>query len=130
MHLVPTAYSCAAGGLLGTERPPSQRPPGLDWSLEPDSDPVLVLRGEIDASTADELDAALTALTREPRERMFVDLGEVTFLDSTAVHAFMQAHQTAQGDDRRLVFRGPLQTPVAKVFDLMGLADILDIDPR
>lgn len=126
---MPNPYPRDAGGILVTERPSSQRPPSLDWTLEPQSNPVLVLQGEIDASTADELDAALTALTREPKERMFVDLGGVTFLDSTAVHAFMQAHQTVRADNRRLVFGGPLQPPVAKVFDVMGLADILEVDP-
>lgn len=110
-----------------TERP-AYRPPMLDWSLEPQSDPVLLLRGEIDASTGDQLDAALTALTREPGHRMFVDLSDVSFMDSTAVHSFMQAHKTARDDDRRLVFGGALQPTVAKVFEAMGLTDILDVD--
>lgn len=113
---------------MAKERSPSHRPPVLEWSLESERDPVLVLRGEIDASTSDQLDAALTALSRQSTQRMVVDLGGVTFLDSTAVHSFMRAHQAAREDDRRLVFGGSLQPSVEKVFDVMGLADILDVE--
>lgn len=114
---------------MGTERPSAHRPPALDWSLESESDPVLALRGEIDASTAEQLDAAFTALTRQSSERLFVDLSGVTFMDSTAVHSFMRAHQTAQADERRLVFGGTLRPAVEKVFEVMGLTDILNVEP-
>lgn len=113
---------------MGTERSSPHRPPTLDWTLESRSDPTLILRGEIDASTADQLEAALAALSRESGGRLFVDLGGVTFIDSTAVHSFMEAHQSTREEDRRLVFGGSLQPTVEKVFDVMGLADILEVE--
>ncbi|MGH3933111.1 MAG: STAS domain-containing protein, partial [Pseudonocardiaceae bacterium] len=52
----------------------------------PDSDPVVVVVGEVDLATAPQLrQAILDLLAEEPPREIRVDLAEVSLLDSTGV---------------------------------------------
>lgn len=60
--------------------------PDLEIQLEGSTqDPRFVLRGEIDVSTIVALRTALDALPQEQVDRLSLDFGEVTFMDSTGL---------------------------------------------
>jgi len=85
---------------------------------------VLMVKGEIDLGTADELRAALDrALADDPK--LVVDLRGVTFIDAAGVRAFLGAAALLNGS-------GPLRVVNAQrlawVLGLVGLTDIASIE--
>lgn len=50
---------------------------------------TLVLRGELDLASRAKLDKALAGLQFERMSKLELDLGEVSFMDSSGVHAVM-----------------------------------------
>ena len=82
----------------------------------------LRLRGELDAATAVELGEHVAAATSPEVQ---VDLGGVTFLDSSGLAALLEAHRRLAAEHRRLVLldRSPV---VQRVLDLAGVAAHLD----
>ena len=86
---------------------------------------TLVVRGEIDLVSAAEFRANLDALLHEARSPGYVDLSEVTFMDSSAVGALIAASQSAPSG-KRLVLLDP--SPVCDlVFTALGLDEIFEI---
>lgn len=81
-------------------------------------EPRLVLCGEIDLNTVDELVEALAAHS-EPVT--IIDMSRVSFIDSTGVRALV-AHQTA---GRRVLVTAS-STPVRRILELTGLSELLD----
>jgi anti-sigma B factor antagonist len=88
------------------------------------------LAGELDIATTPQLQKTL----REPRlqaQLVVLDLRELAFLDSSGVHAIVNASISAREVGRRLVLlRGGLD--VDRVFKLTGSTDdveIVDADP-
>ncbi|HOQ28133.1 MAG TPA: STAS domain-containing protein, partial [Armatimonadota bacterium] len=53
--------------------------------------PVVVLAGEVDLATAPEFEKALLSLLSQGRDSLAVDLGRVTYLDSTGINVLMKA---------------------------------------
>ena len=67
---------------------------------------------------------ALDELLSEPVEQLVVDLGEVTFVDSTGMGLVLEDHERARSEGFRLrLLRGP--DDVQRVFELAGVADVL-----
>ena len=81
--------------------------------------------GEVDVETVIELAWALEeALTQE--RLVILDLTGLTFLDTSGVHAIVDASRRAGRDDRRLiVLRG--QGPVRAIFALTGTEDSVEL---
>ena len=67
---------------------------------------LVVVLGELDLATTPLLVDRLTHLERTDVETIMVDLREVTFLDSSAIHAFVTAHDHAQQNGHRLILVG------------------------
>lgn len=83
----------------------------------------LRLTGELDLATAPQLRAALSKAA-EDAELVIFDLTELTFMDSTGIHAILTADAQLRATDRRLaVVPGPRR--VQRIFELTGLADRL-----
>ena len=81
--------------------------------------------GEIDMMTAPALGAGMRAAIDEAGERdVFVDCTEVTFMDSSAFYALVDANRYAVERDRRLVIRG-LQPNCSRVISLCDWANEL-----
>ncbi len=83
---------------------------------------VVVTRGEVDLDTATELHRQTSAVLALPVAGMTVDLGYVTFIDSSGVNALLQAQKAA--DEHGIAFRldaVPRQAHV--VLDVLGLLD-------
>jgi anti-anti-sigma factor len=84
---------------------------------------VLRLAGELDIASAPLLERAIAAAQANTEGRaLVIDLGEVTFMDSTGLRALLGARQVIAEAGRELTLRpGPRQ--VQRVFELSGTAD-------
>jgi anti-anti-sigma factor len=84
----------------------------------------LVLGGDLDMAARFQAEQALDALLAEPVEQLVVDLGEVTFVDSTGMGMVLEVHDRARTEGFKLrLLRGPKD--VQRVFELAGVADVL-----
>jgi anti-sigma B factor antagonist len=87
---------------------------------------VLILTGELDASTAPGLAAELS---RDPGPLVVLDLSELTFIDSSGLGAIHAARQRAMDDGGILVVCRPSPT-VHRVLEITGLDIwVADWDP-
>lgn len=88
--------------------------------LEHGTTRTVAVAGEVDIATAGEVRAALAVALPTAAETVVLDLGGVTFLDSSGVHAVLDAVRHAQALGRRfVVLPGP--APVHEVFELAGV---------
>lgn len=76
------------------------------------------LAGELDMATAPELDVVLDAAV-EQGGTILMDLSELTFMDSTGIHAVVRAAVALQGRGC-LILHGE-QDRVRRVLDLVGV---------
>ena len=80
---------------------------------------VVVVRGEIDLATIDELETQLAAAVQEST-LVYLDLREVTFIDSAGIRLVVEgARELGEKQGELLVVRGPVA--VQRLFDLVGL---------
>jgi anti-sigma B factor antagonist len=88
---------------------------------------LLRLGGELDASSAPELDRRLRELTDEGHPRVLLDLSGLSFVDSAGVSVLIRAKHDAEERGYTLILRRP--TPqVQGVFALLGLLRWLEPD--
>lgn len=89
------------------------------------SDTVIVVCGEIDIATADELASPL----RDAVHSVIVDLSGVMFCDSSGLAILARAHDKLEDIGHRLVIVGA-QPNVRRVFEITGLTSLLaDCEP-
>jgi anti-anti-sigma factor len=84
---------------------------------------TVALVGECDLSVRDELTAVLTAAIAGSRE-LVVDLRDLTFLDSSGIHALVTAYQAAQREGIKLYLVNAAGV-VAEVLELTGVGDLM-----
>ena len=53
---------------------------------------IVAFAGELDVTTAPELERTLAAAIDDGAAQVWVDLGETTFMDAAGVHALLRAH--------------------------------------
>ena len=88
---------------------------------------LLRLGGELDASSAPELDRRLRELTAEGHPRVLLDLSGLSFVDSAGVSVLIRAKHDAEERGYTLIL--PRPTPqVQGVFALLGLLRWLEPD--
>jgi anti-sigma B factor antagonist len=86
---------------------------------------VMALSGELDMAAAPILRENLARLEDRGAATIMLDLGEVTFIDSTGVHEFVEARSRAQDNGHRLRLSGA--SPAARrLFELTGTRFLLD----
>ena len=84
----------------------------------------LVLSGELDMGARFRAEQALDRLLAAPLEQLVVDLGEVTFLDSSGMGLILEVDERARREAFKLrLLPGPPE--VQRVFELAGVADVL-----
>ncbi|MFE7855637.1 STAS domain-containing protein [Streptomyces sp. NPDC057403] len=88
---------------------------------------VLTLAGEIDHHTGDTLRQALDS-PGAPCPRIVVDMGEVTFMDSSGINILITVHQDLASTDGwlRLVAVGP---SVMRTLSIVGLDAVIECHP-
>ena len=98
----------------------------IESSPSPDGGVLLSLSGELDLSTAADLERAV-AMNVDGRPQMVVlDLRELGFLDSSGLRIVLRLQQRVSGNGGRLVLvRGPRR--VHRVFELPGADEELEL---
>jgi len=87
---------------------------------------TLVLRGEVDIASAPALERVLQGVERFSPCRIVLDLGPLTFIDSTGIHLLIHAQERANANGHQLVVTH-VTSRVQRVFELTGLKDRLTI---
>jgi anti-anti-sigma factor len=90
--------------------------PATGWRLEP--------RGDVDFETAPALQAQILDLVERGARLVVVDLGGVTFLDSSGLRALVHGAQAIEAVDGRLLVENATGA-VAKVLEITELIDRL-----
>jgi anti-sigma B factor antagonist len=80
------------------------------------------LRSTLDAAIAETLSAALDGMEHEAR--LVLDLGGLSFMDSTGVHLLVALHERSQRDGFQLTLFAPA-APVDRAIQLCGLDQTL-----
>lgn len=85
----------------------------------------LVLVGEIDAHSAPTLADHLDPLPGDGGD-VTIDVEGIEFIDSSGLRLIVEAHQRAEGAERRLVVHRP-SPAVTRLFEISGLTDHLTV---
>lgn len=93
--------------------------------IEVQSAGVLTLRGDIDAHTAGQLEAALLDVHDE--DEVHLHMAEVAFLDSSGLRVVLAAHRRLAEDGRELIVDRPSDV-VTRLLEITGLQDHLRIE--
>lgn len=72
----------------------------------------IALSGELDMATVPILNDQLTALEQEGTGAIMLDLRELSFIDSSGLHAFIQAHKRSLLNGHRFLLVGA--SPIAR----------------
>jgi len=91
-----------------------------------DNHALVLLRGELDASTSGQLYEQLAELTREGVVHVALDLTELDFMDSTGLSVIIAEHKRTAASGGELVILTP-QSRVLRMFEITGLTAILHI---
>jgi anti-anti-sigma factor len=91
--------------------------------------PIVVAEGEIDMATAPMLDRALSEAIEASDGPVLVDLGDVTFFDSSGLRAVIVAHRELAGQGRRLALACSPEGHVWRTFSLAGVDSLLSLYP-
>jgi anti-sigma B factor antagonist len=91
-----------------------------------DSQTVLTVTGDINMTTSPRMRAALIQAASEQPARLVVDLGGVTYIDSSGIATLVEALQRARREGRQLVLRG-LRESIRAVFRLARLDEVFTI---
>lgn len=112
------------GAPLRPQRSWAVAPLGVRTGTTPAGTCVVAVAGEVDLATAPQLDAALTGLLSAGRERVVLDLSEVTFLASRGIAVLIDAHERAvdRGVELHLVVTRP---QVHRILEMTGLLAVL-----
>ncbi len=101
----------------------SGKPADIESQREGDSVTVAVA-GEIDLSTADQLDAAIREAEETDTNRIVVDLSAMSFVDSTGLAVLLEAIKRTRRDGNRLSFVPSRHEAVTR---LLALTDTTEI---
>jgi anti-sigma B factor antagonist len=100
---------------------------GLQVELERQGNRVAVLAwGELDISSAEEFSEKLRGAITESPFGVMVDLGGVTFIDSTGLRALISAATLCHGAGRELIVMRASEQ-VQCVIETSGVADLLPV---
>ena len=81
---------------------------------------IVKARGRIDSSTAPELAEAFTALTRDGRFKIVLDMSEVDFISSVGLRVLLDAQRTCRRLNRGEVVLAASAKQILKTLDLAG----------
>lgn len=88
---------------------------------------LVELSGEIDVYTAEKLTEAVLPLTESEKKNVKIDLGKVTYLDSTGLGVFIAAYKSTKkhGSTLKLI---NTKERVLRLFQITGLDKIIDVN--
>ena len=86
----------------------------------------LALGGELDISTAPDLEEAIQKLEAGEPPLLIIDLTDLDFIDSAGLHILLEAHQRARNTNRRLVLLHPCPM-VQRVLRISGMDRVFEL---
>jgi anti-sigma B factor antagonist len=89
----------------------------------------IVLTGEFDLATCEQLDDEFDRCRREATGTVTVDLAEVSFIDSTALSALLRAQIAVLAAGRRFVLAAPSPV-VVRLLTVVGLLSSFEYEER
>jgi anti-sigma B factor antagonist len=109
--------------VFAEEHPLTDRfiPPRFECLVEPDRDQVVVRpQGELDMATVPQVDEQVRELVESGFKKVVIDLGSLTFLDSTGIRMLLQWTATADTDGIDFALL-PGTGAVERVLDITGV---------
>jgi len=94
--------------------------------LQEDGTDVIVLIGEIDASSSIELDLAIAKSVGEGYTKILVDCSSLEYISSAGLGVFMSYIEEFKDRKITMVLYG-MNEKVANTFDILGLNELLKI---
>ena len=85
------------------------------------------IAGELDITGTEPLGAAVEAALASGAERLLIDLGRTSFIDSTGLALLLHAERAAHAAERPLRVVAPAGSEARVVVDLAGLGRVLDL---
>lgn len=95
----------------------------------PDRPGVLLVSGELDIATVDQLVGEARAALESATSVLRIDLAGVTFVDSTGLGALVRVRNEAEQQGRHVDLVG-VRPEVRRVLDLTGLSEIFPDEPE
>ncbi|MDG5472818.1 anti-sigma factor antagonist [Jeotgalibacillus sp. ET6] len=89
----------------------------------------VAIAGEIDAFTAPKLREKLDPVSTKDPITLIADLSQVNYMDSTGIGVFVGLFKGIKANGGHLQLVG-LSDRLKRLFDITGLADIMDINPE
>jgi anti-sigma B factor antagonist len=83
---------------------------------------VVHLHGEVDLQSGPRLEELLIGVAGSD---VVVVLGDVSFIDSSGIGALVRARHSIMAMGGRFTIEGPLQPNVTRVFEILGLSDLV-----
>lgn len=87
---------------------------------------VLKLAGEADTTNREVLAQALADQAARKPSVLLVDVSELAFIDSAALHELIRTHRALQGEGGRLVLVGPTYS-VTRILQLSGIDQVIPV---
>jgi anti-anti-sigma factor len=106
------------------EEPEGLRRPPVEGVDNRNGTVVVRLAGELDLYNSGEVGATLTQVAGEAPERVVIDLGEVSFVDSTALGTLVEARKHVQNGRLLLASPGP---EVRRALEVSGLLELFAV---
>ena len=104
------------------------QPTDFDVTVSYEDDEVLVaVRGEIDLYTGPMFWERMSAALDGGRTRVVIDIGGVSFMDSTGISVLVMALRRLREDGGVLVVRSPSRS-IFKLLELTGIANLVTVE--
>jgi anti-sigma B factor antagonist len=87
----------------------------------------MIVMGDLDLASAPSLAHELLAVTAEHDGDVILDIGLLTFIDSTGLSLFVSQHKRLAAQGHTLTIYGPTAS-ARRLFELSGLTDVLHIE--
>ncbi|MEO5976119.1 MAG: STAS domain-containing protein [Chryseolinea sp.] len=94
--------------------------------LQEDGADLIVLIGEIDASSSIELDLAIAKSVGEGFSKILIDCGSLEYISSAGLGVFMSYIEEFKDRNIKMVLFG-MSDKVANTFSILGLNELLQI---
>jgi len=85
---------------------------------------VLRLTGELDLASAGELDTAIAELCTDGAQRILLEMGELSFMDSTGLRSLLVGKELCEVNGCELLI-GELSSQVRRLFEVSGVGEKL-----
>ncbi len=103
-------------------------PMNFELDQERYGEPVLFVKGRIDAAAAQELREECARQRLAGRDRLIISLADVSFVSSSGLGSFLVISEEFKATGGAVVFAAPVRS-VSHVLKLLNLDQFLDIAP-